>query len=70
MVKVLSSFVRGPLEPHVMGIAEDLFRLGYSRSSASQQVCFIAHLDRWMSASGVGLGELSGPIIERYLAER
>ncbi len=70
MVKVLSSFVRGPLEPHVMGFADDLFRLGYSRSSASQQVCFIAHLDRWMSASGVGLGELSGPVIERYPAER
>ncbi len=70
MVKVLSSFVRGPLEPHVVGFAEELLRQGYSRSSASQHVCFIAHLDRWMSAAGVGLGELSGPAIERYLAER
>ena len=69
MVKVLSSFVRGPLEPHVVGFAAELLRQGYSRSSASQHVCFIAHLDRWMSAAGVGLGELSGPVIERYLAE-
>jgi hypothetical protein len=33
-------------------------------------VCFIAHLDRWMSVQGVGLGELGGSVIERYLAER
>jgi integrase/recombinase XerD len=33
-------------------------------------VCFIAHLDRWMQAADVALGELSGPAVERYLAER
>ena len=70
MVKVLRSFVRGPLEPHVIGFAEELLRQGYSRSSAGQHVCFIAHLDRWMSVAGVGLGELSGSVIERYLDER
>lgn len=70
MVKVLRSFVRGPLEPHVIGFAEDLLGQGYSRSGAEQLVCFIAHLDRWMSAAGVGLGELTGSVIERYLAER
>lgn len=70
MVKVLSSWVRGPLEPHVTGFAEGLLAQGYSRSSAGQHVCFIAHLDRWMQANGVGLGELSTVVIERYLAER
>ena len=70
MVKVLRSFVRGPLEPHAAGFAEELLRRGYSRSSAGQQVCFIAHLDRWMSAGGVGLDGLDAPLIERYLAER
>jgi integrase/recombinase XerD len=70
MVKVLRSFVRGPLEPHVIGFAEELLRRGYSRSSAGQHICFIAHLDRWMRARGLGLGELSGPVIERYLGER
>jgi integrase/recombinase XerD len=70
MVKVLRSFVRGPLEPHVAGFTEELLRQGYSRSSAAQQVCFIAHLDRWMSAEGVGLDGLSALLIERYLAER
>src|SRR6266511_526919 len=70
MVKVLRSFVRGPLETHVARFAEELLRQGYSRSSASQHVCFIAHLDRWMSVQGVGLGGLGGSVIERYLAER
>lgn len=38
MVKVLRSFVRGPLEPHVAGFAHGLLRQGYSRSSAEQHV--------------------------------
>jgi len=50
MVKVLRSFVRGPLDPHVVGFAEELPRRGYSRSTAAQHVCFIAHLNSWMSA--------------------
>lgn len=70
MVKVLRSIVRGPLERHVTGFAEGLLRQGYSRSSAEQHVCFIAHLDRWMQAEGVGLDGLSGSAIERYLAQR
>jgi site-specific recombinase XerD len=70
MVKVLRSIVRGPLEPHVAGLAEELLRQGYTRSAAEQHVCFIAHLDRWMQAEGIGLGGLSGSAIERYLAQR
>ncbi|KRE81172.1 hypothetical protein [Arthrobacter sp. Soil762] len=66
MVKVLRSFVRGPLEPHVAGFAEQLRRQGYSRASAEQHVCFIAHLDRWMQGAGVGLGDLSGQVLDRY----
>jgi integrase/recombinase XerD len=70
VVKVLRSIVRGPLEPHVVGFAEELLRQGYSRTSAAQHVCFVAHLDRWMSAEGVGIGELSEVVLERYLEER
>jgi integrase/recombinase XerD len=70
MVKVLRSFVCGPLEPHAAGFADALRRQGYTRSSAEQHVCFVAHLDRWMQASRVGVGGLSEPVIERYLAER
>ena len=70
MVKVLRSFVRGPLEPHITGFAEGLLRQGYSRTSAEQHVCFIAHLDRWMNAEGVGLDQLGRAVIDRYLSER
>jgi len=70
MVKVLRSIVRGPLEPHVAGLAEELLRQGYTRSAAEQHVCFIAHLDRWMQAEGIGLEGLSRSAIERYLAQR
>lgn len=70
MVKVLRSIVCGPLERHVVGFAEELLREGYTRSAAEQHVCFIAHLDRWMQAEGVGLDGLNGSAIERYLARR
>lgn len=70
MVKVMSSFVRGPLEPYVARFAEELLRQGYSRTSASQHVCFIAHLDRWMKAEGIGVGGLRRPVLERYLSQR
>ena len=70
MVKVLRSFVRGSLEPHITGFADELLRQGYARTSAEQHVCFLAHLDRWMSAERVGLDGLSEPVIERYLEVR
>ena len=70
MVKVMRSFVRGPLEPHIIGFADELRRRGYTETSAAQHVCFIAHLDRWMSAEGIGLDSLSGPVLERYLGQR
>ena len=70
MTKVLRSWVCGPLEPYAPGFAEELCRQGYSRCAVEQHVCFIAHLDRWMRGAGVGLGDLSGSVIERYLAER
>src|SRR5690242_2855974 len=70
MVKVLRSLVRGPLEPHIVGFAEELLRRGYMRSSAEQHVCFVAHLDRWMQREDIGLVDLTGPVIDRYLAQR
>jgi site-specific recombinase XerD len=70
MVKVLASFVRGPLEPYVAEFAEELLARGYSRSSAAQHVCFIAHLDRWMRAEGIGVDGFTMPVAQRYLAQR
>jgi integrase/recombinase XerD len=70
MVRVLRSLVRGPLEPYVGGFAEEAVAAGLHRAGAEQHVCFVAHLDRWMRAEGVGLGGLSSSVIERYLAQR
>ena len=70
MVKVLRSFVRGPLDPYATGFVEKLFGQGYTRSGAEQHVCFIAHLDRWLNGEGLTLGDLTGSVIERYLAQR
>ena len=70
MVKVLRSFVRGPLEPHVAGFAAQLLRKGYASGSAEQLVCMVAHLDRWMVDESIGLDGLSGVVIERYLQQR
>ena len=60
MVKVLSSFIRGPLKPYVTGFAEELLRQGYLRTSAAQHVCFIAHLDRWMKPGPVRRARADG----------
>ena len=70
MVFVLRSSVRGPLEPYVSGFADELARLGYTRCSLEQHVCFIAHLDRWLAAERLGVGDLSAAVVDRYLAER
>lgn len=70
MVKVMRSFVRGPLSPYVAGLAAELLDRGYTVNSAEQHVCFVAHLDRWLSGEGLGVGDLSEETIGRYLAER
>lgn len=70
MVKVLRSIVGGPLGPYAVGFVGELLRPGYSSGGADQHVCFIAHLDRWMLAEGVGRGGLSTPVLRRYLEER
>ena len=70
MVKVLDSFVRGPLEAYAAGFAQQLPEQGYTHSSAEQHLCFIAHLDRWMTGEGIGLGGLNTSVLDRYLLER
>jgi integrase/recombinase XerD len=70
MVKVMRSIVRGPLAPYVAGFAAELLGRGYTRTSAEQHVCFIAHLDRWLLAEGLGVEDLCESTIERYLLER
>lgn len=69
-VRVLRSRVGGPLETVLPVFAEELARVGFTRTSAEQHVCFLADLDRWMAASGVGVGDLGPEVVDSFLAHR
>jgi integrase/recombinase XerD len=70
MVKVMRSIVRGSLAPYVAGFATELLEQGYTRTSAEQHICFVAHLDRWLMVEGLGVPDLSTSTIKRYLTDR
>ncbi len=48
----------------------ELASLGYTRASATMLMQLAASLSRWLDAAGVGLDELTGPVMERFLSER
>lgn len=60
----------GPLSPSAAGLVEELSRLGYTATSAANVMQLAAHLSRWLSSEGIELGEVSGAVIERFLAVR
>lgn len=69
-VRVLRSRVGGPLEPVLPAFAEELARVGFTRTSAEQHVCFLADLDRWMAASDLGVGDLGPDVVDAFLSHR
>jgi integrase/recombinase XerD len=60
----------GPLTRFASGLAEELVLLGYTTTSATAQMQLAAHLSRWLESQGMGPGDLTGPVIERFLAAR
>jgi integrase/recombinase XerD len=70
MVVVLKTRVVGPLESYAPEFAAELLRQGYTVSGASQHLCFIAHLSRWMVGMGLAVSTLTPRVIEQYLAGR
>ena len=60
----------GPLTPFASGLAGELASLGYAATTATNQLQVAASLSRWLTASGVGLGGLTGPVLDRFLLER
>jgi integrase/recombinase XerD len=70
MVKVSRSFAGGPLGLYVAGFAQELVRQGYTVNGGEQHLRFVAHLSRWMLATGLSVGELDTLMLERFLAER
>lgn len=70
MVEVFGARVVGPLESYVSGFANELTRQGYTANGASQHLCFIAHLSRWMGKAGLDVSALTSSTIEQYLVSR
>jgi integrase/recombinase XerD len=60
----------GPLTRFASGLAEELALLGYTTTSATAQMLLAAHLSRWLESQGMGPSDLTGPVIERFLATR
>lgn len=60
----------GPLESFAPGLREEFVRLGYARTSAAMLLQFAAHLSRWLDGRGMGPADLTGAVIDRFVAER
>jgi integrase/recombinase XerD len=62
--------VSGPLEVFASGFAAELVRLGYRRVPIVFQLQLAAHASRWLQREGLGAGDLTSEVVERFLAER
>jgi integrase/recombinase XerD len=60
----------GPLARYAPGFVAELLGAGYRPVSASFQLQLMAHLSRWMQATGVATEALSGEELERFLTAR
>ncbi|RYE39406.1 MAG: integrase [Hyphomicrobiales bacterium] len=60
----------GPLTPYSGGLAAELARLGYPKSTARGHLEMWAHLSRWLANEQVPLSELTESEITRFLAVR
>jgi hypothetical protein len=67
---LLRARVVGPLEPHAMGFAERLERLGYTFGTRCQHMTLVAHLSRWLVREGLDTAELTVTVARRYVAMR
>ena len=60
----------GPLAPFAAELRAELAALGYASTSACNQLRLASHLSRWLQAQGLGPGDLSGPVLTRFLVDR
>src|SRR3979411_2061366 len=62
--------VTGPLVMYVAGFGQKLAAEGYARDSIAMQLRLVAHLSRWMSGAGLGVGALNPAGRAAYLRAR
>lgn len=70
MMDLLRARVVGPLEPHAVGFAEHLERLGYTVPTRRQHMTLVAHLSRWLAREGLDTAGLTVPVAGRYIQAR
>jgi len=44
--------------------------MGYARTSAADKLRLAAHLSRWLEAEHLEVGDLTGPVIDRFVVVR
>ena len=62
--------VTGVLAEHAGGFRAWLLAEGYTEGSAARLVHLMAHLSRWMGGVGLSTGELTSPVMERFMVAR
>lgn len=62
--------VTGPLLSYVDGFCAELGRRGYSPAGAAEVVQLTAHLSRWLDEQRLMPADLTGEVVERFLADR
>lgn len=60
--------VDGPMSPFVAGIGEVLRAEGYLDGSARDLMRLVADVSRWLAQRGLGVGDLTTEVIERFFA--
>lgn len=60
----------GPLSLVAAGLVDELARLGYTTTSATNLMQLSAHLSRWLSVEGLELTEFRGEVVQRFLIVR
>jgi integrase/recombinase XerD len=62
--------VSGPLVEFVGGFTDAMTDRGYTDLSLANQLRLMSDLSRWLDLRGVGARELTGDLVEEFLAKR
>ncbi len=68
--KVWFPVVLGPLAPFAAGFEGWLRSRVYSRSVMANRLCQLDQLSRWLECEGLGVGELTGERVGRFVDSR
>jgi len=62
--------VRGPLEEYEVGFSSELAGQGYAKRTVRLQVRLMADVSLWLACEGLGVGDLTLGVAERFMADR